>query len=62
MTQWIVNNPETGSLFDPIRIDPRKCQKGKSRGVTFKTGAHERKRKNSKRDRKDFSKSKREFF
>jgi len=45
-----------------MTIDPNKCKAGKSRGVLFRTGAHDRKRKNAKRDRREFSQSKRDHF
>ena len=45
-----------------MTINPNlECQAGKSRGVLFRTGAHDRKRKNAKRDRRDFARSKLDF-
>lgn len=46
-----------------MTINPNlECKAGKSRGVTFRTGAHERKRKNARKDRRDFSRTKRDLF
>ena len=42
-------------------INPNDCKAGKSRGVLFRTGAHDRKRKNAKRDRREWSKDKRDY-
>jgi len=44
-----------------MTINPNECKAGKSRGVLFRTGAHERKRKNAKRDRREFSRSRKDF-
>ena len=44
-----------------MTIDPNKCKAGKSRGVLFRTGAHERKRKNAKSDRREWSRNRRDL-
>ena len=48
-------------MSNTMTVNPNECKAGKSRGVVFRTGAHDRKRNNPKRDRRDFSRSKRDF-
>lgn len=46
-----------------MKINPNlDCKSGAPLGVLFRTGAHDRKRKNAKRDRRDFSRNKRDHF
>ena len=42
-------------------INPNECQAGKPVGFTFRTGAHERRKNNARRDRRDWRRDKRDF-
>lgn len=44
-----------------LTINPNDCKAGKPRGVLFRTGVHDRKRNNPKRDRRAWAKGKKDY-